>query len=103
MNGAAGETPPSKIAAGPAGPGPAGPAGSTGSIGPAGLPSSATSAGPRQPTGQMPNFVSVAKAYMFQQEIDQCLTITGVSPAREDNLRLAGVQWIENVRRTLKL
>ncbi|KIV97154.1 hypothetical protein PV10_00936 [Exophiala mesophila] len=97
MNGAAGETAPSKHAAGPAGPGPAG------STGPSGPPSSATSAGPRRPTGQMPNFVSVAKAYMFQQEIDQCLTITGVSPAREDNLRLAGVQWIENVRRTLKL
>lgn len=97
MNGAAGESPPSKNAGAPAGPGPEGPAGPTGG------PSQATPAAPRRPPGQMPNFVSVAKAYMFQQEIDQCLAVTGVSPAREDNLRLAGVQWIENVRRVLKL
>lgn len=53
--------------------------------------------------GPMPNFVQVAKSYIFEQEIQQCLKDTGVTQAREDNIRLAGVQWIENVRRALKL
>jgi CTD kinase subunit beta len=51
----------------------------------------------------MTNYIQVAKPYIFQQTIDQCLRSTGVSQIREDNIRLAGVQWIENVRRALKL
>lgn len=61
-----------------------------------------TIATPRR-NGPMPNFVQVAKSYVFEQEIQQCLKETGVSQAREDNMRLAGVQWIENARRALKL
>lgn len=100
MNGA-GETPPSKNAATTN-------AAIASAASNSGAGAGASSAAPSTPggvrrTGPMPNFVSVAKAYMFQQEIDQCLIVTGVSPAREDNLRLAGVQWIENVRRVLKL
>ena len=53
--------------------------------------------------GPMPNFVQVAKSYIFEQEIQQCLKDTGVTQSREDMIRLAGVQWIENVRRSLKL
>ncbi|KEF55172.1 uncharacterized protein A1O9_08826 [Exophiala aquamarina CBS 119918] len=62
----------------------------------------ATIAAPRR-NGPMPNFVQVAKSYVFEQEIQQCLKDNGVTQAREDNIRLAGVQWIENVRRALKL
>lgn len=61
-----------------------------------------TVATPRR-NGPMPNFVQVAKSYIFEQEIQQCLKETGVTQAREDSIRLAGVQWIENVRRALKL
>jgi hypothetical protein len=61
-----------------------------------------TVATPRQ-NRPMPNFVQVAKSYLFEQEIQQCLKETGVTQAREDSIRLAGVQWIENVRRALKL
>ena len=47
--------------------------------------------------------IQVAKPYIFQQTIDQCLRDLGVSQTREDNIRLAGVQWIDNVRRALRL
>ncbi|KAK5233230.1 RNA polymerase II C-terminal domain kinase beta subunit [Exophiala xenobiotica] len=53
--------------------------------------------------GRLPNFVQVAKAYVFEQQIQRSLQDTGVSQAREDSIRLAGVQWIDNVRRALKL
>ncbi|EXJ81696.1 hypothetical protein A1O1_07761 [Capronia coronata CBS 617.96] len=53
--------------------------------------------------GRLPNFVQVAKGYVFEQEIQDCLRETGVTQAREDSIRLAGVQWIDNVRRALKL
>ena len=66
-----------------------------------------TSTVPQPPTtrrnGRMPNYVQVAKSYVFEQEIQLCLKQTGVSQAREDSIRLAGVQWIDNVRRALKL
>jgi hypothetical protein len=71
---------------------------------------------PRTPTGpaasqsssasrtkRLPNHVQIADAYIFQQTIDERLKAIGVTPAREDNLRLAGVQWIDQVRRALKL
>lgn len=54
-------------------------------------------------SGPMPNHIQVAKPYVFQQAIEGCLKDVGVAQAREDNLRLAGVQWIDNVRRALKL
>ncbi len=53
--------------------------------------------------GRLPNFVQVAKSYVFEQQIQRSLQDTGVSQAREDSIRLAGVQWIDNVRRALKL
>ncbi|KAL2433563.1 hypothetical protein ABEF95_005982 [Exophiala dermatitidis] len=62
---------------------------------------SGTASGRRR--GPLPNFVQVAKSYVFEQEIQTCLRNTGVSQAREDSIRLAGVQWIDNVRRALKL
>ena len=57
--------------------------------------------GPR--TRRLPNHVQIADAYMFQQTIDQRLRKVGVTPAREDALRLAGVQWIDQTRKALKL
>ncbi|KAJ4581009.1 hypothetical protein ABEF95_006595 [Exophiala dermatitidis] len=62
-----------------------------------------TNTGTGRRRGPLPNFVQVAKSYVFEQEIQTCLRNTGVSQAREDSIRLAGVQWIDNVRRALKL
>merc|ERR1712169_117840 len=58
---------------------------------------------PARRIGRLPNFVQVAKSYVFEQQIQKSLHDTGVSQAREDSIRLAGVQWIDNVRRALKL
>ncbi len=64
----------------------------------------AASTGPaRRNSGRLPNHVQVAKSYVFEQEIQKCLRDTGVAQAREDSIRLAGVQWIDNARRALKL
>ena len=52
---------------------------------------------------RFPCYNQVADAYVFQQTIDERLRRVGVSQAREDNMRLAGVQWIDNVRRALRL
>ena len=57
---------------------------------------------PKRP-GRLTNHVQVAKTYVFEQQIQKSLRDNGVSQAREDNIRLAGVQWIDNVRRVLKL
>ncbi|KIX96240.1 uncharacterized protein Z520_08018 [Fonsecaea multimorphosa CBS 102226] len=86
MNGAAGPTPSGE--------------GTTASTSPN---TSTTGGGPPKRGGPLPNHVQVAKSYVFEQEIQKCLKENGVSPAREDNIRLAGVQWIDNVRKALKL
>lgn len=56
--------------------------------------------GPRR---RLPCYSQVADAYVFQQTIDERLRRVAVTQAREDNLRLAGVQWIDSVRRALRL
>ena len=53
--------------------------------------------------GPPTSFIQVAKPYIFEQAIQECLKSTGVSQARESATRLAGVQWIDDVRRALKL
>jgi hypothetical protein len=55
------------------------------------------------PRRRLPCYNQVADAYVFQQTIDERLRRIGVTQAREDNLRLAGVQWINGVRRALRL
>ena len=58
---------------------------------------------PPDPPGPHPSFIQVAKPYLFEQTIQECLTATGVSQLREDNIRLQGVTWIDNVRKALHL
>ncbi len=53
--------------------------------------------------GPPTSFIQVAKPYIFEQTIQECLKATGVSQVREDNIRLAGVQYIDNTRKALKL
>ncbi len=54
-------------------------------------------------TGPLPSFIQVAKPYIFEHAIQECIKLTGVAPAREDQLRLSGVQWIDSVRKSLRL
>ena len=53
--------------------------------------------------GPHPSFIQVAKPYVFQQKLQECMTATGVNEAKEDNVRLQGVAWIDNVRKALQL
>ncbi|PYH42641.1 putative cyclin [Aspergillus saccharolyticus JOP 1030-1] len=50
-----------------------------------------------------PSFIQVAKPYIFEQTIQQCIAAMGVNPLREESLRLQGVTWVDNVRRNLNL
>jgi CTD kinase subunit beta len=53
--------------------------------------------------GPHPSYIQVARPYVFEQKLQECMNATGVSEAKEDVARLQGVQWIDNVRRALKL
>ena len=55
------------------------------------------------PLGPHPSFIQVAKPYLFEWTVQECMAATGVSQLREDNCRLQGVTWIDNVRKALHL
>ncbi|KAH8704199.1 putative cyclin [Talaromyces proteolyticus] len=50
-----------------------------------------------------PSFIQVAKPYVFEHTIQDCLTALVIDPQREDNNRVLGVGWIDNVRKSLRL
>lgn len=50
-----------------------------------------------------PSFIQVAKPYIFEQTIQDCIAVMGVNPLREEALRLQGVAWLDSVRRVLHL
>ncbi|KAJ5105210.1 cyclin [Penicillium alfredii] len=50
-----------------------------------------------------PSFIQVARPYIFEQTIQDCLAALGIDPTREDSLRLQGVHWLDNMRRVLNL
>jgi CTD kinase subunit beta len=53
--------------------------------------------------GPHPSYIEVAKPYILQSTIETCLADLGMSEAKEDAVRLQGVAWIDNVRRSLHL
>ncbi|KAF2154167.1 hypothetical protein K461DRAFT_320327 [Myriangium duriaei CBS 260.36] len=53
--------------------------------------------------GPHPSFVQVAKPYIFESTVQQCLDKNGGNEARELSNRLQGVQWIDSVRKALSL
>lgn len=53
--------------------------------------------------GPHPSYIQVAKPYLFEQKIQGQIIATGANPAREDTIRLQGVQWIDDTRRALQL
>ena len=53
--------------------------------------------------GPHPSFIHVAKPYMLEQDIQNYMAETGVTQAKEDNIRLLGVAWIDTVRKALQL
>jgi hypothetical protein len=53
--------------------------------------------------GPPPSFIYVAKRFIFQQQLQTHMIAIGNNPTREDNYRLQGVQWINDVRKALSL
>ncbi|KAF2004673.1 cyclin [Amniculicola lignicola CBS 123094] len=53
--------------------------------------------------GPHPSYIEVARSYMLQSTIQQCLDKIGMSEGREDAVRLQGVAWIDNVGKSLLL
>ncbi|KAL0264922.1 RNA polymerase II C-terminal domain kinase beta subunit [Diplodia seriata] len=58
---------------------------------------------PNGQPGPHPSFIEVAKPYVFQQKVEQFLAAIGMAEAKEDSIRLQGVQLIDNVRKSLQL
>jgi CTD kinase subunit beta len=56
-----------------------------------------------QPILPHPSFIQVAKPYVFEHTIQECLAALAVDPRREDSIRILGVTWIDNVRKALRL
>lgn len=55
------------------------------------------------PKGPHPSFIEVAKPFVFEKKLHECMIAIGMNEAKEDALRLQGVTWLENVRRSLQL
>jgi len=53
--------------------------------------------------GPHPSYIRVAKPYIFEEKLQECMAVTGVTEAKEDNIRLQGVAWIDNLRKALHL
>ncbi|MCJ1351944.1 MAG: RNA polymerase II C-terminal domain kinase beta subunit [Icmadophila ericetorum] len=48
------------------------------------------------PVGPHPSYIQVAKPYIFEKYLQDAMTATGVTEAKEDTNRLQGIQWIDN-------
>lgn len=66
-------------------------------------PAPAPLAAPNGQPGPHPSFIEVAKPYIFQQKVEQYLAAIAMPEAKEDSIRLQGVQLIDNVRKSLQL
>lgn len=53
--------------------------------------------------GPHPSYIEMAKPYIFEPKIKECLTAAGVSEAKDDSIRLQGVAWIDSVRKAMHL
>ena len=53
--------------------------------------------------GPHPSFIEVAKPFIFEQRVQGCMNVIGMTEAKEDAIRLQGVAWIDSVRRSLQL
>jgi CTD kinase subunit beta len=67
------------------------------------VPTQAAEAGDGGRIGPYPSIIQVAKSYIFEQKLQECRATTGVSETKEDNIRIQGVAWIDNVRKSLRL
>lgn len=53
--------------------------------------------------GPHPSYIQIAKPYIFQHSVQECMMLAGSSDAKDDSIRLQGVSWIDNVRKAMHL
>ena len=53
--------------------------------------------------GPRTSHIQVAKPFVFEQQIQDCLGSASVTQAKDDSIRLQGVAWIDSVRKSLQL
>ncbi|KAL8811393.1 MAG: hypothetical protein Q9200_001827 [Gallowayella weberi] len=53
--------------------------------------------------GPHPSYIQIAKPYVFESRIQECMLAAGVTEARDEDIRLQAVAWIDNVRRAMHL
>ncbi|KAI4118944.1 MAG: hypothetical protein LQ345_001081 [Seirophora villosa] len=46
--------------------------------------------------GPHPSYIQIAKPYIFESKIHECLLVAGVSETRDDSIRLQAVTWIDS-------
>lgn len=56
-----------------------------------------------QPPGPHPSYIQIAKPYVFESKIKECMLAAGITEARDEDIRLQAVAWIDNVRRSMHL
>lgn len=53
--------------------------------------------------GPHPSYIQLARLYISEPKLQERLKATGTLESKEDAIRLAGVAWIDGVRKALKL
>lgn len=53
--------------------------------------------------GPHPSYIQIAKPYVFQHKMLECITSAGSTEAKDDAIRLQGVAWIDSVRKAMHL
>ena len=53
--------------------------------------------------GPHPSYIEVAKPFVFENKIQECLVTSGLAESRDDKIRLEGISWIDSVRKALHL
>jgi len=53
--------------------------------------------------GPHPSYIEIAKPYIFEQKLQEHMTRIGMSEAKESEVRLRGITWIDSTRRALQL
>ncbi|KAL8682453.1 MAG: hypothetical protein Q9186_001496 [Xanthomendoza sp. 1 TL-2023] len=46
--------------------------------------------------GPHPSYIQIAKPYVFESKIQECMLAAGVTEARDEDIRLQAVAWIDN-------
>ncbi|KAL8778470.1 MAG: hypothetical protein Q9213_007393 [Squamulea squamosa] len=53
--------------------------------------------------GPHPSYIQIAKPYVFESRIQECMLAAGITEARDEDIRLQAVAWIDTVRRAMHL